>query len=193
MSTDPTTSIQKITMLRWHIERYDRLRTSTATRAAVVLSAGALLSAANAVIISQVLALSSRDVPLAPLLVCALIVLSGSALLVLSVLRAIRVLVTVHDSRTMFDPADTLPASPLFNGTDTVRHVRSFDDFSALVDGQTDDEVSRAATTELWIGIHQHRHRYQHLRAAVRLLGYASIVIPLALACVLIVNLANRG
>src|SRR4051794_20979919 len=44
-------------LLRWHIERCDRLRASTASRAGVVLSAAAILSAGNAVILSRLLPL----------------------------------------------------------------------------------------------------------------------------------------
>ena len=42
-------------LLKWHIDRYDRLRVSTAGRASVVLSAGAILSAGNALLLTQIL------------------------------------------------------------------------------------------------------------------------------------------
>src|SRR5215467_14360165 len=55
----PATSQEKIELVKWHINRYDRLRGSTTNRAAVVLSAGAILSAGVAVALSQLLSNSA--------------------------------------------------------------------------------------------------------------------------------------
>src|SRR5690349_15574208 len=110
---------EQLALARWHLDRYDRLRASTATRAAVVLSAGALLSAANALIITQIVGTAAVNVPTGVLAGCATIAFAGAALVVLAVLRAASVLVTLKDSRRTFDGGHHLPSSPVFNGTDT--------------------------------------------------------------------------
>lgn len=45
----------ELDLLKWHIDRYDRRGASTVSRASIVLSAGAILSAGNAVILSPLL------------------------------------------------------------------------------------------------------------------------------------------
>jgi hypothetical protein len=182
----------KMAMLQWHIERYDRLRSSTANRAAVVLSAAALLSAANAVLIFQLLSGNSSRTPLFALAVCATITAISTALIIQSVVRACGVLVTGKDSRSLFATDDTLPLGLIFNGTDTVSHLRSFDEFVAHVETQSGVENCRSAQVELWIGIHQHRHRYIQLRGAVRSLRYAACFFLVAMLGVLAVGLLYR-
>jgi hypothetical protein len=59
-SISPATSQEKIELVKWHIDRYDRLRGSTTNRAAVVLSAGTILSAGVAVVLSQLLSSSAE-------------------------------------------------------------------------------------------------------------------------------------
>jgi hypothetical protein len=50
---------EKIEFVEWHITRHDQLRVSASSRASIVLSACAILSAGNAVILSQLLGSSA--------------------------------------------------------------------------------------------------------------------------------------
>ncbi len=193
MPEDLSTTSEKIKMLRWHLDRYDRLRGSTANRAGVVLSAAALISAANALLLSEVSSMPARGVPLYALAACMAIVLAGATLVVIAAIRACGVLVTLKDSRTLFDPRDQLPPSPLFNGTDTVRRLQTFDQFREIVAVQSDADLEQAAEVELWIGIKQHRHRYLRLRSAVRILRYAAVVFLAALMMVIVLELSYRA
>lgn len=176
-------------LLRWHLDRYDRLRASTASRAAVVLSASALLSATNAVIISQVLGPRFTSVPSALLILCTLPALAGFVLVVLAVVRATGVLVTTRSSRTLLTGPAAPPPGAIFNGSDTLELFSTYGEFSAAVDGQDEASIIEAAKADLWIVIHQHRHRYAELRSAVRLLRLAAAVLPFALVIVLVVGL----
>lgn len=92
-------AMDRLVLLRWHLDRYDRLRASTASRASVVLSAGAILSAANAVVLARLI--DSTDVRIGTEL--ALILGSGLlisiGLVVLSLILATGVLVTPKPSR----------------------------------------------------------------------------------------------
>lgn len=171
---------EQIVLARWHLDRYDRLRVSTASRASVVLSAGAILSAGNAVILTQIP--RTADLPF-QIITGALAITTAlsSLLVVMALLRASTVLVTLRDSKTMFLGREAVPSGLTFNGTETVAKVASFAEFHDLMDMQDERDVLAAAHLELWICINQHRHRYFRLRGAVRLLRYAAVIFSIAL------------
>jgi hypothetical protein len=183
---------EKINLVQWHLDRYDRLRASTASRASVVLSAGAILSAGNAVVLSQLLGNSATQVSSWLLAIFTVAAMASAFLIVLSLIRASNVLVTPRDSRRMFSASGALPKSLVFNGTDTVEHVASFDEFRTVVEMQGGQAILEAAEVELWVGIQQHRHRYIRLRGAVRLLRHAAVTFMAILATAMIVNLVSR-
>jgi hypothetical protein len=182
----------RLPVLRWHIERYDRLRASTASRAAVVLSAGAILSAGNAVVLAQVFNGAFDHFP--PWLVALFTVgiLAGATLVVLSLLEAANVLVTPRPSSEMFIGDQEPPPSLLYNGTYTVAATHSYREFRAAVAAQRESEQVEAAQVELYVVIRQHRHRYQRLRAAVRLLRGAAVLFLVVLAVGVAINVASR-
>jgi hypothetical protein len=180
---------QRIRFVQWHLNRYDLLRGSTASRAGAVLSAGAILSAGNAVILSQILTGSPSTLRPWSQVLTSVATLISMTLIVLSLFHASNVLVTRRSSRRMFDRNGNLPVSMLFNGTDTVEHITSFTDFSAVVRQQSYGEMLAAAEVELWIGMKQHRQRYVELRRAVRDLRYAALAFVLILGEVILANL----
>ncbi|MFY1687099.1 hypothetical protein [Plantactinospora sp. WMMB782] len=191
-AADPETpsTAERIDLLQWHLDRYDRSRASTSSRASVVLSASAILSAGNAVVLAQLLGGSVADrLGSVPLVLFTLASLVSAGLVVLSLLRAASVLVTIRPSRAILGSGDELPEALVFNGTDTVRRLHSFAEFQAALAGQRDPEIRRAAQVELWIGIQQHRQRYVRLREAVRLLRYAAVAFLAILASAMIGNL----
>jgi hypothetical protein len=188
----PSTPGVDLALLRWHIERYDRLRASTASRAAVVLSAGAILSAGNAVVLSQVFGGSYDDLDRRLVIAFTVAVMVSAAMVVVSIIRAASVLVTPRASRSMFAEPTGLPPSLLFNGTDTVARAPSFEAFRSAVAGLTEADMLTAAQVELYINIRQHRHRYDRLRDAVRLLRYSAVAFLLVLAAGVTVNIIGR-
>jgi hypothetical protein len=182
-----------VELLKWHLERYDRLRASTASRASVVLSAGAILSAGNALAIGQLLGGSFDQFGRWLTMAFGVAALGNAILLVLSLIRATNVLVTRRASRAIFDNGPSLPPSLLFNGTDTVTHTPTFEAFRAVVAEQTERDILAAAQVELWVGIQQHRRRYAHLRASVRLLQYAAVTFLVILAGAMFARLLLSG
>jgi len=175
-STTPNSHGEQIAALRWHLERYDRLRVSTASRAAIVLSAGAILSAGNAVVLSQVLNGSFDRYNRWLVLLFSAGVLVGAGLVILSIVRAANVLVTLRPSHDLFGDDRGLPPALLYNGSYTVTVAHTFEAFRTEVAAQTDAERVEAAQVELYVDIRQHRHRYAQLRAAVRSLRWAATV-----------------
>jgi hypothetical protein len=174
---------------KWHIDRYDRLRASTSSRAAVVLSAGAILTAGNAVILSQLLQNAALVLWLVAL--CTAGLLASAGLIVLAIVRATGVLVSLRLTREMFPDPDP-PIGLVFNATDTVRHAPLFEQFDQAVRAQDLNAILGAAHVELWIIIRQHRHRYGKLRGSVKALRLSATIFLSVLAVLVIANLATR-
>lgn len=181
----------RLVLLRWHLDRYDRLRASTASRASVVLSAGAILSAGNAVVLARLIDGPDSGLAITTTLVFGLGLLLSIGLVVLSLILATGVLVTPKPSRDTFADARELPVALVFNPTDTVRELKTYDDFRSSVEGQSYQAILAAAQIELWIGIRQHRHRYLRLRAATRVLRWAAVVFVVSLTGFVITMLSE--
>ncbi|MDH6612707.1 hypothetical protein M2164_008342 [Streptomyces sp. SAI-208] len=181
----------RLTLLRWHLDRYDRLRASTASRASVVLSAGAILSAGNAVVLARLIDSPDSGLSSATTLAFGIGLLLSIGLVVLSLTLATGVLVTPKPSRDTFMDARNLPAALVFNPTDTVRELESYEDFRSSVESQSYQAILAAAQIELWIGIRQHRHRYLRLRAATRVLRWAAVVFVVSLTGFVIAMLSK--
>jgi hypothetical protein len=173
---------ERLRLLCWHLDRYDRLRASTASRAGVVLGAGTLLAAANAVIIAEAVGAPTDVLPNPLLLICMVLALVSTSMVLLVVIQASSVLVTFRDSRSYLVGGQEPPIALIFNGADTVRRLNSYDSFNKAIATQGSAEAIQAAEAELWINIHQHRSRYVSLRRAVRIVPYASFALLLSLA-----------
>lgn len=182
-------AVGHLALVRWHLDRYDRLRASTASRAAVVLSAGALLSAGNAVVLTQLIGDVGRHAGVWSIAAFSIGLTVSACLVVVALAGASGVLVTLKDSRTLFAQETPLPDALLFNGPDTVRLLSSFDAFYSASLAQTEEQALEAAHVELWIVIQQHRHRYSKLRSSVRTLRLAAIAFLLVFVGLIIDNL----
>ena len=88
-----------------------------------------------------------------------------------------------------FASAGELPVSLIYNGTDTLAHLPTFEAFRSAVRGQDSDDAAAAAEVELWVCINQHRSRYTRLRQAVRLLRHAALAYVAAMLLALVVNM----
>jgi hypothetical protein len=177
----------RLSFVHWHLDRYDRLRSSTATRASVVLSAGAILSAGNIIVLSQVANAAGRvNLNRTALVALAALATTSAMLVILCLLRASAVLVTRRDSRSALRSKGPYPTSYVYNGTDTVRDFSSFDRFSDVLRSCTPEDALAWAEVELWVIIHQHRMRYVQLRRSVKLLAWAAATFLLFLTSVMI-------
>jgi hypothetical protein len=184
------TIVNHLDLARWHIDRYDRLRASTSSRAAVVLSAGAILTARNAVVLSQLL---QQTISLVSWLVvvCAAGLLVNVGLIVLALVSATGVLVSLRPSREMFPDPD-LPIGLAFNASDTIQYAGEFSKFHETMRTRKTSDMLEAAHMELWIIIRQHRHRYARLRTSVRALRHAATVFLTVLTTLVIANMIAR-
>jgi hypothetical protein len=178
---------EKIELVKWHIVRYDQLRTSAANRASVVLSAGALLSAGNAVVLSELFA-NQRTVKGIFLILYSAGIIASLSLIVLSLINATGVLVSLRVTRRLF-PDEDLPPGLLFNATDTLHSSKSFRDFQTRVAVEDYFQILEHAEVELWIVIQGYKYRYAKLRGAVGELRAAALIF-LALLVTLVVYLA---
>lgn len=186
-------SSTQLSAIKWHIERYDRLRTSATSRAAVVLSAAALLSAGNAIFLTQLLSSTAGWLHSWRLIVLTVLALASVGLVIGALLRAANVLMTARGSREIFAGAHDAPPAPIYNGSDTVSQFSTFDEFQAAILGQDGREAVQAASVELWINIIQHRHRYGQLRQAVIVLRYAAISFLVVLTVAIVLNTVYRA
>jgi hypothetical protein len=183
-------SVNTVEDLKWHVDRFDKLRVSTASRSAVVLSAAALLSAGDAVLLTEVLdrpAQANDGV----VTLLALTLLASAICVVFSAVRSTSALIGLKRFGDLF-PEETLPTSLVFSASDTAKTVKSFDQFSQLVKNQPASDVWMSACTELWITIRQHRFRYGKLRDAVRFLRFGAWTFLLALAGIVVTGIADR-
>jgi hypothetical protein len=178
-------------LLKWHLGRNDQRRVSTANRASVVLSAAAILLAGNALILSRLLAGPDARLtrPLAAVFGAGM--LASVALVIISLIHASGVLATIRTSRETFGGAQRLPPALLFNDTDTMSQLATFDDFRAAVDTQDYEAILEAAKVELWIGLLQHRYRYLRLRGAIRALRWAAIAFLVSAIGIVVTVLVN--
>jgi hypothetical protein len=191
-SAEQTRLNAQIDLLKWHLDRYDRLRTSTANRAGVVLSAGAVLCAGDALILTQLYSVPREMMPNWLLALTTVLVVANAVLIVLSLIQASNVLVIMRDSRALLAETGPLPPSTLFNATDTITAAGSFGHFRRLISAQSGMDAVEAATVELWVGLQQHRLRYASLRRSVRLLRWAAIAFLAVLGTVTSVTLLLR-
>ncbi|MGQ4482077.1 hypothetical protein [Streptomyces sp. SAS_276] len=184
-------SEQKLKLLQWHLDRYDRLRSSTASRASVVLSAGAILSAGNAVVLARLIDGPDPRINSALALLFGVGLLTSTGLVVLSLIFATGVLVTPKASRETFSDGPDLPLAVPFNPSDTVRELKTYTEFRSAINDQGYAAMVEAAQVELWIGIRQHRLRYVRLRSATRVLRWAALAFLMSLAGFVIATLSK--
>ena len=133
------------------------------------------LFAGNTIVLSRLLEPEMRHVDWRIVMFLLACDVFSAVLIMLSLIRSAGVLVTPRGSREMFMRHENVPASLVFNGTDTVDQLRTFGSFQSALAAQSRDDILEAAQIELWVGIQQHRHRYRQLRSAVRFLRHAAI------------------
>lgn len=165
---------EKIKLIKWHIKRHDQLRASAASRASIVLSACAILSAGNAVILSQLLS-SSADVKGWILAAFSAGIAASVLLIVLTVIRSTSVLISLRPSSKIF-PEDDRPPGILFHASDTVRLIKSFHQFQTIIEQERPAQILEHAEVELWLAMHHYMYRYGKLRGAMLAFRAAAII-----------------
>lgn len=158
---------QRLEAARWLIARYDTLRASLVSRAAVVLSANALVAAGALVLVSRA---NGTDLIGGNLTSGVVVVLAAATLTMtaLSIIKAAQCLVNLRPWRAaIVDPPER---AAFFNGSDSISTFEDFERFGSHFVSVTDERLLQYALVELWQVTNGFYKRYQYIRAAVRLL-----------------------
>ncbi|MYT30658.1 MULTISPECIES: hypothetical protein [unclassified Streptomyces] len=167
---DPLSSSDLLELTKWHIDRYDRLRSSTSVRASVLLSANAILATGSLILVNY--HLQTTEAPRTLWIECtfgALAVLTLS-LILRSLWASINAIAARKTTRVLHSAE--IPSRFLFNWGDTLRSIDGHSDFSRKVTGLDLDSILGHAVAELWTDILQHSQRHRHLRSAINTFRY---------------------
>ncbi|MGW2508491.1 hypothetical protein ACWC0A_03470 [Streptomyces scopuliridis] len=166
-------------LMKWHIDRYDRLRSSTSVRASVLLSANAVLATGSLILVNY--HLQTVEAPPAlwvEALFGTLAVLTLS-LILRSLWGSINAIAARKTTRALHSAE--IPSRFLFNWGDTLKAVDGHSDFARKVGALGLDSILGHAVAELWTDILQHSQRHRHLRSAINTFRYC-VMSLLALA-----------
>jgi hypothetical protein len=167
---------------RWHTDRYDALRASTASRASFVLTA-------NGVLIAGVAFLTPAGLDPSQGLerVVSLLAVAGGLLALLfaaiSISLAANSLVSSKRWRVMFGEPRSLGL--FYQHSDTFSAAPTFDQFQEQFVGLSREADLGSAIVNLWVVMKTHAHRYAYLRRAVRYLKLGLLVFVVSIALVL--------
>ena len=162
--------IASLELLRWHIDRFDRLRASLAARAGAVLSATAVLVAGEAFLGNHYFAVAHKrfwDLGMATALATSFGLALGAGW---------SALITLVNPKAKRDPRRAALNRGAFGWPSVVRdypedHEGSAERFAeTLIESPGYRATLREGALELWVGIHNHRRRYESLQRAVRVL-----------------------
>lgn len=167
--------------IRWLFDRLDGWRSSIANRCSLVLSANALLLAANSFMLDKVFDISDLSNNISLILVIALIIISMLLLLISLFFATIGIANVWRPGRKDF--AKDTPSRLLFHPSDIVKDYNSYEKFVSRFRKIEENEVIDAIWSEMWSLYNMHDKRYQMLRKSIQLLviGIPFYVIATAL------------
>jgi hypothetical protein len=162
-ASSPLAASDSLHLIQWHIDRYDRLRASTSARAAVLLSANAVLLTGAILLINSFLQGSG----IAPVIAWPMRVLSIITVLLCaaSINFCTNAVASWRTTRQLH--SKEIPRRFVFNWGDTIRSVDGFSSFSTTMESLKITDIVNNATAELWTAILQHRRRHKYLRYGI--------------------------
>jgi hypothetical protein len=175
LTTKPVTetqlnAVELLELLRWHIDRYDRLRASTSVRASILLSASSVLLTGMILLANYRLQMqvahpiSGVDIALAAAL------LTTTTLSFSSITNCVNAIAARKTTRSLH--AGEIPDRFLFNWGDTTRTVDGYTSFAERVASLDVTTILGHATAEIWTDILQHARRHKYLRHGITLFRY---------------------
>lgn len=166
-------------LTKWHIDRYDRLRSSTSVRASVLLSANAVLASGSLLLANYHLQTTKHPRTLWIECTFGVLAILTFSLILHSLWGSINAIAARKTTRVMHSAE--IPSRFLFNWGDTIGRVDGHSDFSRKVKELSLDSILGHAVAELWTDIIQHSQRHRHLRSAIGTFRFC-VVSLLALA-----------
>ena len=159
----------QLALIRWLIERSDNLRSSTANRAATVVSACALLIAGNTFFLDKVLSANNQISQITRVILVASISVS-ILLLIVSILYATTTIAFVWKITRAAVTKQKLPQYPYFKARDTFEKFNGVQSFVEEFRNTTKEQMIEYALGELFLVLGAQHKRYQALRFAMRYL-----------------------
>lgn len=167
---EPMSSSDLLDMTKWHIDRYDRLRSSTSVRASVLLSANAVLATGSLILVNYHLQTTRAPRTLWIESLFGTLAVLTLSLILRSLWGSINAIAARKTTRALH--AAEIPSRFLFNWGDTLKSVDGHSDFARKVGALSQDSVLGHAVAELWTDILQHSQRHRHLRSAINTFRY---------------------
>lgn len=170
---------EKTELIYWLLERYDTIRGAIANRAAIVLSADAIVLAATVLLLDK--ALSNVNI-FSSIERIVLVVAIGLTLVLLAVSIYFATTATANvwkTSREILGP--DRPQREFFYPRETLERANDFESFRNSFDAASDEELTSYALGELWSVTHSAFSRYQKLRRAIRFVVFSLVPFFLAL------------
>lgn len=160
---------EKLNLICWLIDRYDTLRSLTANRASLIISADAILLATSSLTLENII---STDVQYNTLMQILLSIGIGSnvLMLVISIFYAINSLAYVWKTNRQKLKTLDLPQCFFFHPRETVETLKTFKDFKEKFIKSSKKEMVNYALGKLQLVIHGHHIRYQLFRKSIRFL-----------------------
>jgi hypothetical protein len=177
---------ESIELLRWLIGRSDTMRAAYSNKAALILSADAIILAVIVFLIEKYLeqtVLSLRII----IILCALVSLG---FMVVSLIYAFSATITPGSSReaTGFEG----PARTFLNPAETFKATNDdFDTFKNTFQKLTAQEFIESACAEFWVGLKLQHVRYTKLKMSAKFIKYAFVSLVIAVLIVLFANAAT--
>ncbi|MEW1761319.1 hypothetical protein AB0393_33035 [Streptomyces cyaneofuscatus] len=178
-SGSPVSKSDMLEITKWHIDRYDRLRSSTSLRASILLSANAILTTGSLILINYHVQSKARDRSILIESLFAALTILALSLTMRSLWGYINAIAARKTTRALY--SSEIPTRFLFNWGDTLKSVDGHSDFARKVTELSLDSILGHAVSELWTAILQHAQRHRHLRSAISKFRYC-IIAQLALA-----------
>jgi hypothetical protein len=168
----------KLSKLTWLIDRYDVLRVAISRRAAIVLSADAILVTATIFIFGKfaggiaegTTTITSNERIL--ILIIIVLSLTSIALLLLSLLMATYSIINVWSTSQEIH-GEGAPDMIFFHARDTYEKLENFPSFKNRLDTTTDEEFLTYAEAELWRVTVATYYRHGDLKKSIRYLFFA--------------------
>lgn len=166
------TAWQRMELLRWLIDRNDRLRSSYSSRALLVLTVNTF-AVGVLVLLAERFRLGFSGLPL----VVWAVIFAAAVVAGWSMYNAFRASVSFRKSRIAFPSG---AKNRIFVHPDETFHeFKTYDAFASGLADKEVEELTERWSGELWVVLNQQSGRYAHLRLAVRLM---LIVLLLAIA-----------